>query len=591
MKMKTKSKIEFIFHVWIFILMLPNFYVSLQLDTEHLHVQQLSSKFVYYHFSFNISSTLENQQHLLQDFKYKIEEYIDAWPVEFALTRGRWNQKKWGSMDIDLPIGTYIKAISSQENFEIIHRILGTLFCVSTNSNNFFKFYETLESHLTTNGENKENFITWHTFNTDESTCKENFSTFIKLLPCYGKEGVSSLIKSINLLNSFYSSLYLSLNQNFIKIDMRIVLEEKLNKENLLNLENRFKSSIKKSCPWTKESLFTYVTSKEPNFDIFERMELKNIFQNHCFDSKHNIMSTFTVLNPIHLYYSSINPVNSGTTMLIIYNLKSVKLNRIASLETGKLTEIYLAPLKMQSFQNILWVDFECNLNGHLHDKNYIECSIYPISKVSTHDTIDLFYHIQLLLGIPWIADFYLHSIYVYCDESKVSEKEDVYYDIIYYSPPQRKSSMGYLKLKFRVTSCGKVKFKIKIKRKFLKFDEFPPDAYRGFVLPPVTLFLQQISNNESNIINKVQYSKAFVLHLPTPDFTMPYNVLCLTCTILALSINTVHRICTKCIEVIEDESKMKHIYVRFFIAAYSKFKIFGLCILQCIKFNKSKKE
>lgn len=33
---------------------------------------------------------------------------------------------------------------------------------------------------------------------------------------------------------------------------------------------------------------------------------------------------------------------------------------------------------------------------------------------------------------------------------------------------------------------------------------------------------------------------------LPTPDFSMPYNVICLACTVVALAFGPLHNICTK---------------------------------------------
>jgi len=33
---------------------------------------------------------------------------------------------------------------------------------------------------------------------------------------------------------------------------------------------------------------------------------------------------------------------------------------------------------------------------------------------------------------------------------------------------------------------------------------------------------------------------------LPTPDFSMPYNVICLVCTVVALAFGPLHNICTK---------------------------------------------
>jgi hypothetical protein len=41
-------------------------------------------------------------------------------------------------------------------------------------------------------------------------------------------------------------------------------------------------------------------------------------------------------------------------------------------------------------------------------------------------------------------------------------------------------------------------------------------------------------------------YTEILLLSLPTPDFSMPYNVICLACTVAALAFGPLHNITTK---------------------------------------------
>jgi hypothetical protein len=48
-------------------------------------------------------------------------------------------------------------------------------------------------------------------------------------------------------------------------------------------------------------------------------------------------------------------------------------------------------------------------------------------------------------------------------------------------------------------------------------------------------------------------------VNLPTPDFSMPYNVICLACTVVALAFGPLHNITTKSLTVVmpeDEESK-----------------------------------
>lgn len=40
--------------------------------------------------------------------------------------------------------------------------------------------------------------------------------------------------------------------------------------------------------------------------------------------------------------------------------------------------------------------------------------------------------------------------------------------------------------------------------------------------------------------------TEVLIVTLPTPDFSMPYNVICLACTVVALAFGPLHNITTK---------------------------------------------
>lgn len=40
--------------------------------------------------------------------------------------------------------------------------------------------------------------------------------------------------------------------------------------------------------------------------------------------------------------------------------------------------------------------------------------------------------------------------------------------------------------------------------------------------------------------------TESLIITLPTPDFSMPYNVICLACTVVALAFGPLHNITTK---------------------------------------------
>ena len=41
-------------------------------------------------------------------------------------------------------------------------------------------------------------------------------------------------------------------------------------------------------------------------------------------------------------------------------------------------------------------------------------------------------------------------------------------------------------------------------------------------------------------------HSETLLVSLPTPDFSMPYNVICLTCTVVAVAFGSIHNLTTR---------------------------------------------
>ena len=100
----------------------------------------------------------------------------------------------------------------------------------------------------------------------------------------------------------------------------------------------------------------------------------------------------------------------------------------------------------------------------------------------------------------------------------------------------------------------------------FLRYTEHPPDAQRGWDLPPAVL-VPLISGNISLSLGDVTgaeallnrsthlppdgrlpkiYSPVLLVDLATPDFSMPYNVIIMSCTLIALIFGSVFNLVTR---------------------------------------------
>lgn len=83
----------------------------------------------------------------------------------------------------------------------------------------------------------------------------------------------------------------------------------------------------------------------------------------------------------------------------------------------------------------------------------------------------------------------------------------------------------------------------VEYKPRFLSFEEFPADPNRGFDIPPsiATFSCYAADNNLSNANADIAhvYSNSLLIMPPVPDLSMPFNVISITSTFLALILGT----------------------------------------------------
>lgn len=69
------------------------------------------------------------------------------------------------------------------------------------------------------------------------------------------------------------------------------------------------------------------------------------------------------------------------------------------------------------------------------------------------------------------------------------------------------------------------VRIMVDIDRAYLRYTDYPPDAMRGFDVPSGIVLTKLVEGGSKRI-----YTTSTLLDMPTPDFSMPYNVIILTC-------------------------------------------------------------
>jgi phosphatidylinositol glycan class T len=143
--------------------------------------------------------------------------------------------------------------------------------------------------------------------------------------------------------------------------------------------------------------------------------------------------------------------------------------------------------------------------------------------------------------SLPWFMRIYLHTLSTRISTmnsasitaSKVSS--DIVKEI-YYRPAVDRTRGTQLELLLQIPPKSTVFLTYDFEKAILRYTEYPPDANRGFDVAAAV-----ISTRSPRVMNL--RTTSLLLYLPTPDFSMPYNVIIFTSTAIALSFGGLYNI------------------------------------------------
>lgn len=82
------------------------------------------------------------------------------------------------------------------------------------------------------------------------------------------------------------------------------------------------------------------------------------------------------------------------------------------------------------------------------------------------------------------------------------------------------------------------------VTKAFLRYTEHQPDAQRGWDLP-AAVFTPRDTNKDLAVDGRI-YTSTLLVDLATPDFSMPYNVIIFTCSLIAFIFGSIFNVLTR---------------------------------------------
>ncbi|TRM62045.1 GPI transamidase component PIG-T [Schizophyllum amplum] len=147
---------------------------------------------------------------------------------------------------------------------------------------------------------------------------------------------------------------------------------------------------------------------------------------------------------------------------------------------------------------------------------------------------------VRYLETLPWFVQMYLHTMQV---ESDGNPRNDLVSDISYI-PTIPHSRPTTFQATFTLPASSTTEITFDVTKAFLRYTEHPPDAQRGWDLPPAVLV--PLDADPSILPPTRIYTPILLVDLATPDFSMPYNVIILSCSLIAFLFGSTFNLLTR---------------------------------------------
>lgn len=526
--------------------------------SEKLFIKPLLSGHVFAHFEFPIY--LENDIESQQTFKHfrlfprSLGEIISKHSVlelHFSLTQGLWRHEKWGYPVRDSPPGAELWAWFQQSTSDVqgtwksLANSLSGQFCASLN---FIDEHNSVspkisfrpEGAIRAYGSYNSSFLRYSSL-PRETTCTENLTPFKKLLPCDTKAGLSTLLNAIYVLNSHYFSL---------AVDLRNVCKNKDCSSTVIELKPSV--SVVFDPPVTQQGKQDWSFVKLFGTGITRSCPLASESKVYI-DISTNFTGIPFTLTPESFTVITLKSKLPEEKKIAVYDIPQV-------LSTSRQLNVGAAYGK----QHIYWyipppiIHANRYIAGYGQEHGGIHCSIY-----NNHPSKSI--KVLYLDVIPWFLRVFSHTL------SISNNGKTIVPEYQHYQPARDRQRPHHLELIFTLPPNSVTELSMEFKYAFLKWTEYPPDANHGYHIgSSVISALVDTERNFTIMLNDLEerkpqqgyflrlHTQSPLVSLPTPDFSMPYNVICLSCTVVALAFGPIHNVTTKRLVPIADKKDKK---------------------------------
>jgi phosphatidylinositol glycan class T len=555
--------------------------------SEELLINPLQSGHLNTHFKFTVVHPADIRESVgwthYDLFPRPLGELLGVYQVQelsLSLTQGQWRYGSWGYPVESSPPGAMILArflpsVSDVDrSWEGLTNALAGLLCASLNKLDRTQGVQPVHTFHPAglSGSNLTSSTSHLRYGLlpKENLCTENLTPWKKLLPCKAKRGLSILLNSgVVQKHSSYQSLLLKIRPVCGSPDCESVSTELSQSISLVfdpavyngqadrtdwNLKHLFGIGVSTACPMADTSQIfvdisggSFQLSPVPDREVMtgsgKNVRTYGVFDVKTFSPDGRIKNLSARHSKPHIYGIVHSPALTATR----------------------------------------------HITGAGQEFGGIRATIKNMAR----DPITVVY----LDIVPWYLRLYLHTLKITVNSEPLKPIHT------HYSPGVDRARPYHLELVLKLPARSTTVISIQFEHSMLRWVEYPPDANHGFYVGSATITARIPDNRNATLLAPEDSTLSFaiwgnpptlntVVHifteillvsLPTPDFSMPYNVICLACTVAALAFGPIHNITTKSLLLVQPGQEEKGLLGKIFDKTIGR-------ILEKIKTLKEKK-
>ncbi|ODV93298.1 hypothetical protein PACTADRAFT_51907 [Pachysolen tannophilus NRRL Y-2460] len=492
-------------------------------------------------------------------------ETTNTQELHLRFTQGFWDHEIWGRLPFDgfKSGGTGVEVWANMngdtkdevyQNWIILANSLSAFFCASLNfidsstttfPRSCFSSNSTID--INNNNNNNTSYLLRSAL-PREPVCTENLTPFLKLLPTRGKAGISSLLDGHKVFDAEWNSMSIDIIKR-MKEDQTLIYEMDIKINLVVNIPKKLSKNINQiPKPIPGEELRCDPTKKSDIYHCFPldepvnyEWDLETLFgkdiNGGIYISERQSRVCMANVDENYWKISGIKKKNDDLTFLepkvltdsygTCFELEDAAYNYDIKFETSDSTK--LPPMEP------IPITVSRSLTGYSQDSGGFRTIFQNPSSTET----ELIYFETM----PWYMRVYLHTMELTI-VNNINKTKNVYHIInsefdeknkviknVYYKPEKDRSKPSHLELTLMIPADSTVTITYQFDKSLLLYAEYPPDANHGFDIDPAVVTVLDESRKEVYQLR----TTSLLLTLPTPDFSMPYNVIILTSTIMTL--------------------------------------------------------